>query len=303
MKIKAILWVKAVRAKFYILIMLPVAVGALVAYDKTGSFNAAQFAGSELMAVLVVMASIFANNYTDFDHDKENKTFNILSGHVPADVEGKISKNSMLFGTVLVSAIAILVSCAYQLIYKSQIYIPFFVVLGLAAGFQYSYAPLIMNRKGLGEVFIAVMAGLFSVYFGFATQAGQGFPLQILYYSVPIGLGMFMVMLSAEMSDYDGDKSAGKRTIPIILGKEAALKIYFGSLLLMYASVAVLFFTGQISKFTLVWVLVSLPVAVYAGAHVMHKSKNPPKYAISICGVTKLLYMWINIMLALNLSR
>lgn len=303
MQTKAVLWLKAARIKFYILIILPVLVGSLAAFSKTGSFDIASLAAGELIAVLIVMAAIFANNYADSEHDKENRTFNILSGHVPADVEGRIPKNSMLFATVLLSALALLASCLYPVIYKSKAYMPLLAVAGLAAGFQYSYAPAMVNRRGLGEILISIMTGIFCVFFGFISQAGVRLPLKILYYSIPIALGMFLVMLSAEISDYEGDKAAGKRTIPIIFGKETALRIYLGSLLLMYASTSILFFASEISIFTLAWILVSLPVAVYAGVHSMHKPKYPPIYAINICGVTKLLYMWVNIIFALSLLR
>jgi 1,4-dihydroxy-2-naphthoate octaprenyltransferase len=303
MKTKAVLWLKAARVKFYILIMLPVLVGSLIAFSKTGSFNVASIAVSELVAVLVVMASIFANNYADADHDKENRTFNILSGHVPADVEGRIPKNSMLFATVLLSVLALLSSCIYPLVFRAHAYIPLFAAAGLVAGFQYSYAPAMVNRRGLGEIFIALMASLFCVFFGFVTQAGFRLPLKILCYAAPIGIGMFLVMLSAEMSDYEGDKAAGKLTIPIIFGKETALRVYFVSLILMYGSIIALFFASVISTNILAWILVSMPMAVYAGAHSMHKPKYPPKFAINICGVTKLLYMWVNIILAFSLLR
>jgi 1,4-dihydroxy-2-naphthoate polyprenyltransferase len=303
MKSKAILWLKAARLRFHLLAILPVLMGSLIAYSKTGNFSILSFVISEIIAVSVLIAVIFSNDYADHDLDKENHLYSILAGHTRANVEGRISKHAMLFAAVLASIVAIAIPFVFVIFFRIQPSVIILSIVGLLAGIEYSYKPLQIGHRPLGEALIIIMYSLFSIFFGFAAQAGPYFMPEIVYYAIPVGIGIFLIILTAEISDYNHDKKCGKKTLPTVFGKEKTLSIYFWGLILLYASIIALYFASVISKFSLTWILMSLPVAVYAGAHAVHKHKTLPKDALNVCGVTIVLYIWVNIMLALNLVR
>jgi 1,4-dihydroxy-2-naphthoate polyprenyltransferase len=302
MKVKAILWLKAARLKFHLLAMLPVLAGALIAYSRTGWFSIFDLVISELIAVSALIAIIFSNDYADHDVDKDNHLFSILAGHARANVEGLLSKNAMFFASVLFSAITILLSLAFVVFRNGHPFVLALAVIGLVAGIEYSHWPLRIGHRMLGELLIIVMYSFFCILFGFAAQAGLVFNAKIIYFSIPVGLGIFLIILTAEISDYDHDIKSGKRTIPAILGKEKTLNIYFAGLIALYGLIIALYFFGLITKITLTWIFITLPVAVYAGAHAIHKTKTLWKDAINVCGVTIIIYMWMNIMFCLNLA-
>ena len=301
MKAKVKLWLKAARFRFHLLAVLPVLVGALIAYSKAGYFFIGNFIMSEFITVSVLVAVIFANDYADHDVDKENHLYSILAGHTRATVEGRIAKRSMFFAAVLASSIAVIASHSFVLFFGADLSIIPLTLIGLFAGIEYSHAPFRIGHKPLGELLIIVMYSFFSIFFGFVAQAGLRFIPEIFYLSVPVGIGIFLIILTAEISDFDHDIKWKKYTLPTILGKERTLNIYFAGLLALYGSIVWLFFASVISKFTLTWILLSLPVGIYAGAHAIHKHKTLRKDALNICGVTVILYIWVNIMLAWNL--
>jgi 1,4-dihydroxy-2-naphthoate polyprenyltransferase len=295
-------WLKAARLKFHILGIMPVLIGALIAFYNTEKFSLTGLVFCELVTMLVLIASIFFNDYSDVHRDTVNKNIDIFSRGTRPLIRGLISKKEMLNAAIMVSLASLSLSAIFVVFFEGHPSIILFNIIGLFAGIQYSHHPLKMGHRGLGEFLITAMYSFFCIFFGYVGQVGWLFDLTIIYFSIPVGIAIFLIIITAEIPDHDSDKAAGKLTIPTMFGLEASLTIYFIGLVLLYMSIFILYLAGLMTKFTLSWIFLSIPLGVYAGAHSTAKHRTLPKHALNICTATFILYVWINLVFSLSLA-
>ena len=97
--------------------------------------------------------------------------------------------------------------------------------VGGATVLLYSGGPLPVSSLPLGEVVSGfVMGGLIPL--GTAACADGKLHPEILFYSLPLIIGIGLIMMSNNGCDIEKDLRAGRRTLPSILGRERTLKLY-----------------------------------------------------------------------------
>lgn len=297
---KLIVWLKAARLKLHILGILPVLVGSLIAFGETKNFNLPNLILAELITLFILIATAFANDYADVETDRINRNFNPFSGGSRLIVQGLISKGEMLVATLIASIISIILSIVFLVFLNGHPIILALSLIGLFIGIEYSLPPLKINYRGYGELFVVFMYSLFCLLFGYVTQAGASFNKDIFYFSVPIGIAIFLIILITEVPDYESDKLSGKKTVPTIFGNEASLIIYFLGVVSIYLSTLILYMLGAINRFIFLGLFFSLPLGLFVGVLSLSKKKNSPKNIAMLCGATIFLNVWVNAVLSLN---
>ena len=103
---------------------------------------------------------------------------------------------------------------------------PFLVGLaGALTVIGYSAGPLPISSLPLGEAVSGfVMGGLIPL--GTAAAADGRFHWEILPECLPLILGIALIMLSNNGSDIEKDIRSGRTTLPVILGRPGALRLY-----------------------------------------------------------------------------
>ncbi|MBR5047815.1 MAG: UbiA family prenyltransferase, partial [Eubacterium sp.] len=100
--------------------------------------------------------------------------------------------------------------------------------LGLAGAlviFLYSGGPLPLSYLPIGEILSGfVMGGLIPL--GTALCADGLIHREILIYSIPLILGIGLIMMSNNGCDIEKDTIAGRRTLPVCLGRKVTLAVY-----------------------------------------------------------------------------
>ena len=97
--------------------------------------------------------------------------------------------------------------------------------VGGATVLLYSGGPLPVSSLPLGEVVSGfVMGGLIPL--GTAACADGNLHPEILFYSLPLIIGIGLIMMSNNGCDIEKDIRAGRRTLPMFLGRERTLKLY-----------------------------------------------------------------------------
>ena len=97
--------------------------------------------------------------------------------------------------------------------------------VGGATVLLYSGGPLPVSSLPLGEVVSGfVMGGLIPL--GTAACADGKLHPEILFYSLPLIIGIGLIMMSNNGCDIEKDLRAGRKTLPMILGRERTLKLY-----------------------------------------------------------------------------
>ena len=97
--------------------------------------------------------------------------------------------------------------------------------VGGATVLLYSGGPLPVSSLPLGEVVSGfVMGGLIPL--GTAACADGKLHPEILFYSLPLVIVIGLIMMSNNGCDIEKDLRAGRRTLPMLLGRERTLKLY-----------------------------------------------------------------------------
>lgn len=107
------------------------------------------------------------------------------------------------------------------------------LVIGLAsvlAGYAYSAGPWPLSRGPFGEVFVILFFGLVAVGGVVWLHAGTVGPPALLL-GLIVGLPAAAVLTVNNIRDQEGDTRAGRRTLPILLGRATAVRLH-GLLLL-----------------------------------------------------------------------
>lgn len=298
---KIMIWLKAARLRLHILGMLPVLIGSLIAFHNTGNFSIPNFILSELITLFVLIATAFANDYADAETDRLNANFNIFSGGSRVIPNGLISRKQMLTATVFSSIISIIFSLVFLIFLKGYPVILILNLFGLFIGLEYSLPPLSISYRGLGEFFVVFMYSFFCLFFGYVAQAGSGFDIDTIYLSIPLAISIFLMILITEIPDTESDKISGKKTIPVIFGREASFIIYFFGILSLYSAVSILHITDAIGKLGFLVLLFSSPLGLYLTTLSLSREKASPKTIFLLCAITLTLDVWVNIALSLHL--
>lgn len=112
------------------------------------------------------------------------------------------------------------------------------LLLGL--GWAYSAPPLSLKRWPLGLVAVATPAALLTYHAGFVAGGGRGLADEpaLLAFSAIMALWMTIVGQAKDLSDVEGDRRAGRRSLPVVLGDgPAKLLVSTAALLLALTSV------------------------------------------------------------------
>lgn len=171
-------------------------------------------------AVLAQIASNFANEYYDFAAGLDKKG---REGPRRGVTEGDITPRSMLIATYLVLAAACIVGLSL-LFFGGWWLIPMGLLIALGV-MAYSTGPYPLSRHGLGEVAVIGFFGLIPVTCTYILQGGI-LNWHIVMAGLSAGLMGANVLIVNNYRDIDDDKTVGKLTLAVILGRKAMRRIY-----------------------------------------------------------------------------
>jgi len=246
-------WIQASRPPFYIATLIPLTLGWVVA-GQTGSWHPWRFALINLAAFMVHLATNLANDY--FDHFQGADAGASIGGSRVIQ-EHKITPETLKRVIILLYAGAFLVACHMMNAYQVWGLAPILLFSFLSSLF-YVAPPVRYGYHGLGEVFVGVNMGPIMVVGTCWVIAGRP-DWSAFYLSLPIGLMVASILYYQSIPDIDSDRSIGKRTLAVRLGKEKAITGLFLLWLAVYTSIIILTLSGYLHKFAFLSLL-SLPV-------------------------------------------
>jgi 1,4-dihydroxy-2-naphthoate octaprenyltransferase len=227
-------WLVITRPAFLILPVVLVFLGSAVAwYD--GSFNWG-YALLALLGLLLTHASVNTlNDYFDYrsgiDLNTQRTPFSGGSGALP----GKLltPKQALWYG-ILLLVLAVPIGLYFAVVSGWQI-LPLLVIAALLI---ILYTPLILKMgwaewsPGLGLGLLPIL-GVYFIYTGHYT-------LTAFLAAVPSGLFVHNLLLLNEFPDYEADKKAGRRSLPIVFGLGKAGIVYSAFTILVYVWIALI---------------------------------------------------------------
>lgn len=250
-------WLRAIRIRFLLASVIAVSNGLAIAYWKTGTIDLL-YAGLTYVGVVFLHASVdLLNDYWDHRRGIDSATtrtkFSGGTGVLPENLltPKAVYAAGMIF-LILGAAIG-----AYFVAVRG---VTIAVILGFAVVAIYFYSTSIVNA-GLGELFVAIK-GAMIVLGALYVQSGVIEPAT-LYVGAVVGILSATVLFVNSFPDFEADRSKGKRTLVIVLGKKPAAAAFPVFIIAAYALIVAGIFLGFAKAYSLIS-LASIPFAAKA---------------------------------------
>jgi 1,4-dihydroxy-2-naphthoate octaprenyltransferase len=245
-------WLLAARPATLTAAFVPVLVGSACA-RAVNSLRVAPALAALLAALLLQIAANLANDV--FDHEKGADTPERL-GPTRAVQSGLLSPRSVRGALGVSIALSVLLGT-----YLAYVAGPAVIALGLlaiAAAVAYTAGPYPLSYHGLGEVFVMIFFGFVAVCGTTYVQVGTVSELA-WWCALPVGCLATAVLVVNNVRDLETDAKAGKRTIAVRLGRQAAVLEYLLLILAAHLVPVVLVGLGRLGQVGLLPLLTLAP--------------------------------------------
>ena len=234
-------WIAAFRLRTLPLSLSCIMMGNFLAL-WAGKFDGYVCALTMLTTVFLQILSNLANDYGDTIHGADSAN---RQGPSRAVQSGQISLTAMKNAVWLLAVLALLSGLGLVwLVFREEILmVLLFVLLGLAgiyAAITYTAGNKPYGYAGLGDVSVFLFFGLVGVVGSYFLQT-KNFDFKIVLPAISCGFLATGVLNVNNIRDIISDTKAGKRSIPVRIGRRAA--IYYHTFLLMGALAAAVIFT------------------------------------------------------------
>lgn len=251
-------WFRVIRVRFLLASVIAVSVGLALNWWQNSTiqpFDAVlTFAG-----VMALHASVdLLNDFWDFKRGIDTRTTRTkMSGGTGVLPEGLLKPSSVYRAGIAFLIIGSLIG-GYFIITDGIIIA---VILGFAIISIYFYSTKIVD-SGLGEFFVAVK-GTMIVIGTFFIQSGQ-ISLESILAGIVVGSLSSLVLFIASFPDHDADKSKGRKTLVIAVGKQTASKLFWVFPLVSYFAIIIGVCANLFPVFSLIS-FCSLPLMIKSG--------------------------------------
>jgi 1,4-dihydroxy-2-naphthoate octaprenyltransferase len=261
------LWSRAIRLRFLLASLIATITGITISIWKNNIFDPF-YALLTICGIICLHASVdLLNDYWDYKKGIDIVTRRTkYSGGTGVLPEKLLTPRSVFFAGIIFLLLGTLLGIYFIAVRGIVI----LLILIFATFSIYFYSTNIAN-VGLGEIFVTVKGALI-VLGSFYVQTGNIDP-SAGFVGIIIGLLSATVLLVNSFPDYTADKTMGKKTLTVILGKERAIQVLGGIMLFIYSLITI----GVIFKIVPIYTVVSfisLPLAFRAIKRLIREHDN-----------------------------
>ena len=251
-------WFRVIRVRFLLASVIAVSVGLSLNWWLNLSFDV--FDASLIFAgVMALHASVdLLNDFWDFKRGIDTKTTRTkMSGGTGVLPEGLLKPSSVYRAGIAFLILGTAIG-GYFVITDGIIVA---IILGFAVLSIYFYSTKIVD-SGLGEFFVAVK-GCMIVIGTFFIQSGE-ISLESILAGIVVGSLSSLVLFIASFPDHDADKSKGRKTLVIAVGKQKGAKLFWIFPFISYLVIIIGVATNLFPAFSLISLL-GIPLMVKSG--------------------------------------
>ncbi len=226
-------WLRVIRVRFLLASVIAVSLGLALNWWQNFSIDPLDailiFAG-----VMSLHASVdLLNDFWDFKRGIDTKTKRTkMSGGTGVLPEGLLKPSSVYRAGVAFLIIGSVIG-SYFVITDG-------IIIGIILGFAilsiYFYSTKIVD-SGLGEFFVAVKGSMI-VIGTYYIQSGQ-ITIESILGGIVVGVLSSLVLFITSFPDHDADKSKGRKSLVIAVGKEKAAKLFWIFPLVSYFTIII----------------------------------------------------------------
>lgn len=248
-------WLRVIRIRFLLASVIAVSNGLAISYWKYHTIDPI-YAVLTYVGVIFLHASVdLLNDYWDYKRgiDIATKRTKFSGG------TGVLPENLLAPRTVYIAGLVFLILGAsigaYFILVRG---VAIAIILGFAVIAIYFYSTRIVNA-GLGELFVAIKGAM--IVLGSLYVQNAVLEPAAIYGGAIVGILSATVLFINSFPDYEADKSKGRRTLVIILGRKTASTIFPMFMIAAYALIAGGIFFGLTTVYSLIS-FVSMPFAI-----------------------------------------
>lgn len=263
-------WLSAIRLRTLPLALSSIGMGSFLAADQ-GLFDLRVFLLCALTTIFLQILSNLANDYGDTLHGADSA---FREGPSRSVQSGLISPRVMLIAIVLFTFLSLgsgLLLIYIALGFNMQTFL-FFLglgVLSIIAAISYTAGKRPYGYAGLGDLSVMLFFGLVGVLGTYYMHTESFLPLNI-WPALSCGFFATAVLNVNNIRDINSDKRAGKKSIPVRIGREKA-SAYHWLLLFSGFFSAVIFVVNDFQSYGQLLFFVSVPLLVKNGVAVQYK--------------------------------
>jgi 1,4-dihydroxy-2-naphthoate octaprenyltransferase len=232
-------WFRLARPFSLTAAAVPVLFGTALAF-KDGSFSAGPLFAMLFGSLLIQAATNMFNEFYDAQRGLDVAGTVGIAGSI---VSGRVTARRVLVGALLCYTVALFLGI-YLIVVGGW---PILVLGCLSAlgGYLYSAGPRPIAYTPASEAVVFVFMGILIVVIAYAVQT-RDFPAYVPLAALPIGGLVAAILLANNIRDLISDRRGGRRTLPVVFGREVAILVYRSLLLEAYLAVAVLIALGVV---------------------------------------------------------
>jgi 1,4-dihydroxy-2-naphthoate octaprenyltransferase len=251
-------WLRVIRVRFLLASVIAVSVGLALTWRQNSSIDPLDailiFAG-----VLALHASVdLLNDFWDFKRGIDTKTKRTkMSGGTGVLPEGLLKPSSVYRAGIAFLIIGSVIGSYFVITYG--------IIIGIILGFAilsiYFYSTKIVD-SGLGEFFVTVKGSMI-VIGAFFIQSGE-ITIESILGGITVGVLSSLVLFIASFPDHDADKSKGRKSLVIAVGKEKAAKLFWIFPIISYLTIIIGVSTNLFPLMSLI-TLLTIPLMIKSG--------------------------------------
>ncbi len=254
------IWARLARIPFLTGTIIPVTLGAVIAWTAIKAFNPAYFALALVAAMCLHLGTNIINDYFDFRSGCDainTEGLSPISGGSRVLLENLISPRRAYFAAICLFAVASLIGIVLFVAVGWGVLL--LGAIGVVSGYFYvtQLAP-----RGVGELMVGLDFGPLMVLGSYYVQ-NRNLLLGPLVASVPVGFLITAILWINEIPDYTADKAVGKKTIVVRVGRKRGADLYGVIVMAAYAWTVVMVGLKLMPLASLI-VLITLPLAMKA---------------------------------------
>jgi 1,4-dihydroxy-2-naphthoate octaprenyltransferase len=226
-------WFRLARPFSLTAAAVPVLFGTALAFQD-GSFAPGPFFAMLFGSLLIQAATNMFNEFYDAQRGLDVAGTIGIAGSI---VSGRVTARRVLVGALLCYTLALFLG-VYLVVVGGW---PILVLGCLSAlgGYLYSAGPRPLAYTPASEAAVFIFMGILIVVIAYAVQT-RSFPAYVPLAALPIGGLVAAILLANNIRDLISDRRGGRRTLPVVFGREVAILVYRALLLEAYLAVAVL---------------------------------------------------------------
>lgn len=218
--------IKLMDIKTLVAGLVPVILGSIYSKYAFGKLNVFYLILLLVAMILIQSATNMINDYFDFKRGADSDK----SADEKALVSGEITPKQVLFIIFLYQVIAFIIGIFIAS--QTSYYILLVAIFGGIISILYACGPLPISYTPIGETVSGVTMGIGITTTVVYIQSGV-FNLNTILVAVPTALFIGTILLTNNISDIEEDREAGRKTLPIMIGRKNAEKLWIFNVVML----------------------------------------------------------------------